>query len=369
MSRLFSPIALRGLKLANRAVVSPMCQYSAHEGSATDWHLMHLGQFAVSGVGMVIMEMTNVEPQGRITPRCMGLWSDENEAALKKVVAFCKRYGDAKFGVQLAHAGRKASTLPPWEGRRALTAAEGGWTPLAPSAIESGEGSLRPRPLTADEIVGLTEAFAGAARRADRAGVEAIEIHAAHGYLLHQFLSPLSNHREDRYGGSLENRMRFPLEVFRAVRAVWPDDKPLGIRVSATDWAEGGWDLDQTLAFAHELRKLDCDWIDVSSGGLVKNQVIETGPGYQVPFAEAVRRETGLTTMAVGMITEPRQAEEIIAAGKADLVALARGMLYDPRWAWHAAHELGAEVTYPNQYLRCRPWVRNDTFAEREAAK
>ncbi len=369
MSRLFSPIGLRELTLANRVVVSPMCQYSANEGSATDWHLMHLGQFAVSGVGMVIMEMTNVEPAGRITPRCMGLWSDANEAALKRVVAFCKEHGSAGFGVQLAHAGRKASTLPPWEGRRGLTPAEGGWTPLAPSAVPSGKGALEPRPLTADEVVGLTQAFADSARRADRAGVEAIEIHAAHGYLLHQFLSPLSNRRDDRYGGSLANRMRFPLEVFRRVRAVWPAHKPLGIRVSATDWAEGGWDLEQTLAFAHELKKLECDWIDVSSGGLVKNQVIETAPGYQVPFAEAVRRETGLTTMAVGMITEPKQAEEIVAAGKADLVALARGMLYDPRWAWHAAHELGAEVTYPNQYLRCRPWVRNDTFAEREAAR
>ncbi|TXF10799.1 NADH:flavin oxidoreductase/NADH oxidase [Pelomicrobium methylotrophicum] len=368
-SHLFQPIRLRGLTLDNRIMVSPMCQYSAVDGCATDWHLMHLGQFAVSGAGLVMVEMTDVEPRGRITPYCLGLYSDANEQALKRVVDFCKRHGHARIGIQLAHAGRKASTLPPWEGRRLLRPEEGGWEPVAPSAVASGAGAAVPRALTLDEIGQIRDAFVSATQRAARIGFDAIELHCAHGYLLHQFLSPLSNHRTDRYGGSLENRMRFPLEVFAAMRAAWPEDKPLGVRVSATDWAEGGWSLPDTLAFARALKALGCDWIDVSSGGLVKNQVIETYPGYQVPFAEAVRQATGLTTIAIGMITEPRHAEAIVAHGQADMVALARGMLYDPRWAWHAAAELGATVYYPNQYLRCRPWVRHDTFAEREAAR
>ena len=366
---LFTPIKLRGLTLANRVVVSPMCQYSAQDGCASDWHLMHLGQFAVTGVGLVIIEMTNVESRGRISPYCMGLYNDSNERALSRVVKFCKEYGNSPIGIQLAHAGRKASTLPPWEGRKTVSVKEGGWQPVAPSPIAAGPGATEPVALTRGEIEDLVQAFAQAAQRAHRSGIDAIEIHAAHGYLLHQFLSPLSNRRDDEYGGTLEKRMRFPLAVFRAIRKVWPQDKPLGVRVSATDWVDGGWDLEQTLAFAHALKTLEVDWIDVSSGGLVKGQKIETGPGYQVPFAEKIRNETGVTTISVGMITEPEQAEAIVAGGKADMVALARGMLYDPHWAWHAAEALGGQVSYPNQYLRCRPWVRNDTFAEREAAR
>jgi len=295
------------------------------------------------------------------------LYDQKTERALKRVVDFCKRYGNAPIGVQLAHAGRKASVMPPWEGRRPVPVEQGGWQPVAPSAIAAGANV--PAALRTEEVDALIAKFADAARRAERCGFDVIEIHAAHGYLLHQFLSPLANQREDQYGGSLENRMRFPLAVYRAIREVWPDHKPLGVRVSATDWVEGGWDVEQTITFAQELKTLGCDWIDVSSGGLMKNQQVPVGPGYQVPFAEKIRHATGLTTIAVGMITEPQQAESIIAQGQADMVALARGMLYDPRWAWHAAEVLGGKVSYPNQYLRCRPWVRNDTFAEREASR
>jgi 2,4-dienoyl-CoA reductase-like NADH-dependent reductase (Old Yellow Enzyme family) len=358
-SKLFTPIELRGLCLDNRIVVSPMCQYSADNGNAGDWHLMHLGQFSVSGAGLLMVEMTNVEARGRISPYCLGLYDNDNERALARVVAFCRRYGDIKIGVQLAHAGRKASTLPPWRGRKPLLPGESGWQTVSASAIAASDRSPPPTALTRDEIARLIDAFAAATHRAHRIGFDAIELHGAHGYLLHQFLSPLSNQREDDYGGSLENRMRFPLAVFDAVRAAWPHDKPVGIRVSAIDWVEGGWRMEDTVAFGHALAKRGCDWIDVSSGGLVAGENITVGPGYQVPFAEQVRKQTGLTTMAVGMITEPRQAEAIISSGQADMVALARGMLYDPRWAWHAAAELGAEVAYPNQYQRCRPVGRS----------
>jgi 2,4-dienoyl-CoA reductase-like NADH-dependent reductase (Old Yellow Enzyme family) len=358
-SKLFTPIELRGLRLDNRIVVSPMCQYSADNGNAGDWHLMHLGQFSVSGAGLLMVEMTNVEARGRISPYCLGLYDDDNERALARVVAFCRRYGDIKIGVQLAHAGRKASTLPPWQGRAPLLPGEDGWQTVSASAIASSDRSPPPTALNGDEIARLVDAFAAAAHRAHRVGFDAIELHGAHGYLLHQFLSPLSNQREDDYGGSLENRMRFPLAVFDAVRDAWPDDKPVGIRVSAIDWLAGGWSMEDTLAFGRALARRGCDWIDVSSGGLVAGENITVGPGYQVPFAEQVRKHTGLTTMAVGMITEPRQAEAIISSGRADMVALARGMLYDPRWAWHAAAELGAEVAYPNQYQRCRPAGRS----------
>ncbi len=368
MPALFQPLTLRSLTLANRIVVSPMCQYSAVNGCATDWHLMHLGQFAVGGNGLLIMEMTNVEARGRITPGCMGLYDDACERALRPVLRFVERYGNTPLGIQLAHAGRKASTAAPWEGRRRLTAQEGGWTPVAPSAIDDGDGTV-PRALEHGEIQGIVEAFAGAAVRALRLGFQAIELHAAHGYLLHQFLSPLSNHRDDEFGGSLENRMRLPLQVFDAVRRVWPADRPLGVRVSATDWIEGGWTVDDTLAFAGELEHRGCDWIDVSSGGLARGQQIPVAPGYQVPLARRVKAATGMPVMAVGMITEPQQAEQIVSRGLADLVMLARGMLYDPRWAWHAAEALGVgdAASFPNQYQRCRPWGRQDVFAERRA--
>jgi NADPH2 dehydrogenase len=316
---------------------------------------MHLGQFSVSGAGLLIVEMTNVEARGRISPNCLGLYSDDNERALARVLEFCRRYGDTQIAVQLAHAGRKASTLPPWEGREPLLPGKGGWQTVSASAVAAGDALPTPSALDVDGIAELVDAFAAAARRARRIGFDAIELHGAHGYLLHQFLSPVSNRREDAYGGSLENRMRFPLAVYDAVRAEWPDDRPLGVRISAIDYLDGGWGIDDSVTFGRRLAERGCDWIDVSSGGIAAGEKIPTGPGYQVPFAEQVRRETGLTTMAVGMITEPRQAEDIVASGQADMVALARGMLYDPRWAWHAAAELGADVAYPNQYARCRP--------------
>jgi 2,4-dienoyl-CoA reductase-like NADH-dependent reductase (Old Yellow Enzyme family) len=358
-SALFSPLDLRGLHLDNRIVVSPMCQYSAQDGSAGDWHLMHLGQFSVSGAGLLMVEMTNVEAAGRISPACLGLYNDDNERALARVVAFCRRYGNTAIGIQLAHAGRKASTLPPWQGREALAPEEGGWQTESASAIASGSRSPPPRALTHDGIARLVDAFAAAARRAHRIGFDAIELHAAHGYLLHQFLSPLSNRRDDEFGGTLENRMRFPLQVYDAVRAEWPGDKPLGVRISAIDYLDGGWGMEDSVAFGRRLAERQCDWIDVSSGGIAEGEKIPVGPGYQVPFAEQIRKQTGLTTMAVGLITQAAQAEAIISAGQADLVALARGMLYDPRWAWHAAAELGAEVAYPNQYQRCQPVSRS----------
>ncbi len=354
-SKLFSPLSFRELKLCSRIVVSPMCQYSARNGCVSDWHMMHLGQFAVSGAGLLIMEMTNVEAEGRISPHCVGLYNDETEVALKRIVKFCHQYGSVPIGVQLAHAGRKASTRPPWQRRGYISPEQGGWIPVAPSAISATSGGATPRALDRRDIKRLIDAFAESAIRADRIGFNAIELHAAHGYLLHQFLSPLSNVREDEYGGSLSNRMRFPLAVFEAVRRVWPDEKPIGVRVSATDWASGGWGLKDTVQFAGELKERGCDWIDVSSGGLVQHQDIVSGPGYQVHLSRAVRKQVGISTIAVGLITDPHHAESIVADGDADAVALARGMLYDPRWPWHAAESLGAEAHYPNQYLRCQP--------------
>jgi 2,4-dienoyl-CoA reductase-like NADH-dependent reductase (Old Yellow Enzyme family) len=359
-SPLFDPIRLRGLSLENRIMVSPMCQYSAVDGSMTDWHFAHLGMLANSGAALLCFEMTDVEPIGRITPGCSGLYSDANEAALRPIVAFCRAQGQAKLAIQLAHAGRKASTAAPWDARISLRPEEGGWQPVAPSAIPMGEGELVPRALTRTEIQLLVAKFADSTRRAERIGFDAIELHSAHGYLMHEFLSPLSNRRNDEYGGPLANRMRFPLEVLAAVRAAWPESKPLGVRISCTDWIEGGWDIEQSVVFARELKKLGCDWIDCSSGGLVKNQVISVGPGYQVPFAERIRKDAGIATIAIGLITEAGQAEKIVAEGKADMVALARGFLWDPRWGWHSAVELGAAPRIPSQYLRARPAARAD---------
>jgi 2,4-dienoyl-CoA reductase-like NADH-dependent reductase (Old Yellow Enzyme family) len=364
-SRLFQPIQLRGLALENRIMVSPMCQYSAVEGSMTDWHFAHLGMLSNSGAALLCFEMTDVEPIGRITSGCSGLYSDANEAALGHTVEFCREHGFARLAIQLAHAGRKASTAPPWEAGKPLRPEDGGWQPVAPSAIPMGDGEIVPRALAREEIKALVAKFAGAARRAERIGFDAIELHSAHGYLLHQFLSPLSNHREDEYGGSLENRMRFPLEVFAAVRAVWPERKPLGVRVSCTDWVDGGWDVEQTVAYTKELKKLGCDWIDASSGGLMKSHTIPVAPGYQVPFAERIRKDVGITTIAIGLITKSKHAEEIVADGKADMVALARGFLWNPHWAWHAALELGATPHIPPQYLRARPAAaRAEVFSE-----
>lgn len=357
-SALFSPLRLRGLTLSNRVIVAPMCQYSAIDGTASDWHLMHMGQFAVSGNGLFITEATAVSAEGRISDRCLGLYSDDNERALGRVVAFCKEWGNTPIGIQLAHAGRKASSSAPGTGLPPGPLRQGGWQTVAPSAIPFTADWPTPQALDGAGLDNVREAFVEAARRADRIGFDLIELHAAHGYLLHQFLSPLSNRRTDAYGGSLENRLRFPLEVFEAVRAVWPAEKPLGVRVSASDWVDGGWIIEDTIALAHALKARDCDFIHVSSGGSSPDAIIAGGPGYQVPFAARIKKETGMAVMAVGLITEPHQAETIVRTEQADMVALARAMLFNPHWAWQAAAALGAEATYPYQYARAHPSFR-----------
>jgi 2,4-dienoyl-CoA reductase-like NADH-dependent reductase (Old Yellow Enzyme family) len=364
MSVLFSPLSLRQLELRNRIVVSPMCQYSAEEGRATDWHMMHLGQLALSGAGLLFIEATAVEPVGRITPGDLGLWSDATEQALARVVQAIRRHAGIPLAIQLAHAGRKASSQVPWEGGQLIAVADGGWLPCAPSAIPHRDDEDAPLTLDRTGLNRILNAFVASAQRAVRLGIEAIELHAAHGYLLHQFLSPLANHRDDEFGGSLENRMRFPLQVFDAVRAAVPDSVPVGVRVSASDWVEGGWDLAQTVQFGLALKARGCDWIDVSSGGVSPHQKIALGPGYQVPFAQTVKAEVGLPTIAVGLITDAQQAEDIVAGGQADMIALARGMLYDPRWPWHAAAQLGAQVAAPRQYWRSNPHQHKALFGD-----
>ncbi|MBR0757489.1 NADH:flavin oxidoreductase/NADH oxidase [Bradyrhizobium jicamae] len=362
MSALFAPIELRGLKLANRIMVSPMCQYSAVGGSANDWHFTHINSLALSGAAMFCIEATHVEDIGRITPGCLGLYSDANEAALKPILASVRKHSKAAVAMQIAHAGRKASSNRPWDGGQLIPISEGGWQTVAPSAVPHKDSEAPPHALDDAGLKRIRDAFVASTRRAERLGIDAIELHGAHGYLMHQFLSPISNKRTDQYGGSLENRMRYPLEVFDAVRAAFPDRKPVGIRVSASDWVEGGWDVTQTISFAKELKKRGVDWIDVSSGGVSSLQKIPLGPGYQVPFAQALKEATGVTTMAVGLITEAKHAEEIVSSGKADMVALARGMLYDPRWGWHAAAELGGEVSAPPQYWRSQPSTQKALF-------
>jgi 2,4-dienoyl-CoA reductase-like NADH-dependent reductase (Old Yellow Enzyme family) len=362
MSNLFSPIQLRGLKLANRIMVAPMCQYSSVDGDANDWHFTHINSLALSGASIFCIEATAVEAIGRITPGCLGLYNDANEAALKPILASVRKRSKAAVMIQLAHAGRKASSHTPWDGGQLIPVSEGGWRPEGPSAIPHKQSETPPLALDAAGLARVRDAFVTAARRAERLGIDAIEVHSAHGYLLHQFLSPISNQRTDQYGGSLESRMRFPLEVFDAVRDAFPAEKPVGVRVSSTDWIEGGWDLAQTIEYARELKKRGVDWIDASSGGVSPLQKIPLGPGYQVQFADAIKQATGLTTIAVGLITEARQAEEIVASGKADMVALARGMLYDPRWGWHAAAELGGEVFAPPQYWRSQPSTQKALF-------
>jgi len=355
-SQLFTPIRLRDVELPNRVVVAPMCQYSATEGTVGDWHLMHLGQFAVAGPGLVFVEATGVEAAGRITPGCVGLYSDANEAALKRVHDFCRGFGNAKLGMQLAHAGRKASCEVPWAGGAPLGSDDArAWPTVGPSAVPYAEGWHTPAELDADGLARVKGAFVAATERCIRIGYDVLELHMAHGYLLQEFLSPISNQRGDAYGGERENRMRFPLEVFDAVRAAWPEEKPLGVRISATDWVDGGWNIADTVAFARELKARGGDFLDCSSGGNSPLQEIDAGPGYQVEFAAEVKRETGLTTMAVGQITQARQAESIVRSGQADLVALARGMLYDPHWTWHAAEELRANAAFAPQYARCHP--------------
>ena len=362
MSALFSPIELRGLKLKNRIMVAPMCQYSAEDGEANDWHFTHINTLALSGAAMFCIEASGVEAIGRITPGCLGLFNEATEAALKPIVASVRKHSKTAIAIQLAHAGRKASSYRPWEGGQLIPLEEGGWQAEGPSAVPHKEGEAPPRALDAAGLLRVRDAFVAATRRADRLGLDAIELHCAHGYLLHQFLSPIANKRSDQYGGSLENRMRFPLEVFEAIRAAFPSDKPVGIKVSATDWVEGGWDLPQAIELARQLKRRGVDWIDCSSGGVSPHQKIPLRPGYQVPFAEAIKKEAGVTTMAVGLITEAKHAEDIVASGQADMVALARGMLYDPRWGWHAAAELGGEVAAPPQYWRSQPSTQKALF-------
>ena len=351
---LFEPIEIHGLTLANRIAVAPMCQYSAIDGVPNAWHTQHLGSMASSGPGLLMVEATGVEAIGRITPGCTGIYSDACETAFAGIVKSVKNVLPVPMGIQLAHAGRKASTAVPWLGGSALKPGDGPWETVSASAIPFGDWHT-PKAATQADLDRIKVAFVESARRALRVGFDLIELHSAHGYLMHQFLSPLSNHRTDAYGGSLENRMRFPLEVIRAVRAVWPSDKPMGMRISATDWAEGGWNIDEAVSYVKEAKAAGVDYCCVSSGGLTHTQKIAAGPGFQVPFAERIRRETGIVTRAVGMIVEPHQANEIVASGKADMVALARAFLDDPRWVWHAADTLGATAACPPQYQRARP--------------
>ncbi len=349
---LFSPFQLGEITLPNRIVVSPMCQYSSQDGFATDWHLVHLGSRAVGGAGMVIVEASAVSPEGRITPGDLGIWKDEHISKLRQIVEFVHSQGSA-IAIQLAHAGRKASMSVPWEKERLLSPAEDGWSDvIAPSAEAFASNYAKPSSLDKTGIRRVREAFVAAARRADQAGFDVIEIHGAHGYLLHEFFSPLSNARTDEYGGSFQNRVRLLLEVVDAVQTVWPSHKALLVRISATDWTEGGWDIEQSVELAKLLQGHNVNLIDVSSGGNLPGAKIPVGPGYQVPFAEQIRREIGIPTGAVGMITEPKQADELIGSGQADLVIIAREFLRDPYWPLNAAEELQASISWPKQYLR-----------------
>lgn len=355
-SQLFSPLSLRSVTLRNRIAVSPMCQYSAVDGAATDWHLVHLGSRAAGGAGLVVFEATAVEARGRISPADLGLWDDRHIEPLRRIVAFVEAQG-AAAGIQLAHAGRKASTAAPWDGGGPVAVEGGGWPVVGVSPIPFADGYPTPEPLDAGGLRELIAAFVAAARRALAAGFRVVEIHAAHGYLLHSFLSPLSNHRDDGYGGDLDGRSCLLLEVVDAVRAIWPADLPVLVRLSATDWVDGGWDLDQSVVLARWLRDLGVDLIDCSSGGNVPDAKIPVGPGYQVPLADTIRREAGIATGAVGLITEPPQAEAILRDGRADLVLLGRQLLREPTWPQRAARELGeadADV-WPRQYLRAKP--------------
>lgn len=353
MSRLFDPLKLRGLACRNRVFVSPMCQYSCVNGLVNEWHLVHLGSCAAGGAGMVVTEATAVEPRGRISPADAGLWNDLQAEAWAPVARFVRSQG-AVAAVQLAHAGRKASTAAPWDGGAPVPVGAGGWTPVAPSGLPFDKGSPVPQELTGAEVAALPGLFAAAAGRAAQAGFEAVELHFAHGYLVHQFLSPLTNRRTDAYGGGFEGRTRLAREIAVAVRKVWPERLPLLARVSATDWVEGGWDLPQTVELSKALKGAGVDFIDCSSGGTVPDAKPPVGPGFQVPFASAVRREAGLPTGAVGLITEPEQAEEIVSSGKADAVLLGREFLRDPHWPLRAARVLGVEGPWPRQYLRGR---------------
>lgn len=354
MSVLFSPLTIRGLTLRNRIGVSPMCQYSSNNGFANDWHLVHLGGLATGGAALVFSEAAAVTPEGRISPHDLGIWDDAHVPMLRRITDFVTAQG-AVVGIQLAHAGRKASTGRPWDGGGTVRPAAGGWDDvLAPSAVAYSDKYPHPRALSVDGIARIVAAFGAAAQRALQAGFLVAEIHAAHGYLLHEFLSPLSNRRTDAYGGEFDNRARMTLEVCTAVRAVWPNDLPVFVRISATDWAVGGWDVEEAVRLALQLKAVGIDVVDCSSGGLASHQQVVVAPGYQVPFASRIRREAGIATAAVGVITNPHQAEQIVSDGHADLVLLAREMLRNPRWPLMAAHALGAPVTWPFQYERAR---------------
>ncbi|QJR37385.1 NADH:flavin oxidoreductase/NADH oxidase [Gemmatimonas groenlandica] len=355
MSALFSPIILRSLTLRNRVGVSPMCQYSSDNGFASDWHLVHLGAFATGGAGLVITEATAVTPEGRISPQDLGIWDDAHIPMLRRITDFCRAQG-AVMGVQLAHAGRKASTRRPWERPGgAVPVSEGGWdNVMAPSAVPFSPDYPSPHALSLDGIAHVIASFRAGAIRALEAGFQVVELHAAHGYLLHEFMSPIANHRTDAYGGSFENRIRLTLEVTDAVRAVWPTELPLIVRISATDWAEGGWNLEESVQLSVLLKARGVDLIDCSSGGLASHQQITIGPGYQVPFARRIRADAGIATAAVGLITDAVQAEQIVADGSADMVFLARELLRNPRWPLMAAHTLGASIAWPPQYERAR---------------
>ncbi len=363
MSQLFEPWWLDALRMANRIVIAPMCQYSARDGNATNWHLIHLGHLALSGAGLLILEATAVSSRGRISTEDLGLYSDANEAALARTVAAIREHSPIALAIQLSHAGRKGSSGAPWDGGRQVMPHEpGGWQTEAPSAVPHAQGEDPPVALDRGGLTRIRQSFVDAARRVARAGMDGIELHGAHGYLLHQFLSPIANLRQDEYGGSLENRMRFPLEVFEGVREAFPAGKPVWMRISATDWVPGGWDIEGTVRLSEALKARGCAAIHVTSGGISPAQAIKLRPGYQVPYAQQVKAEVGLPTIAVGLITEPDQAEAIIANGEADAVSLARAMLYDPRWPWHAAAKLGARVTAPRQYWRSQPRELEDLF-------
>ena len=362
---LFSPFSVHDLELANRIVIAPMCQYSAVDGCMTDWHLIHLGQLALSGAALLTIEATAVVPEGRITFADVGLYDDPSEAAMARTLESIRKWSDMPIAVQLAHAGRKASTEVPWRGGGQFSPTDpNGWQTEAPSAIAFNPNYVPPTALDRDGMKRVRDAFAAAARRAAKIGIDAIQIHGAHGYLLHQFLSPLSNQRTDEYGSSLENRARFPLEVLDAVRDAFPSDRPVTMRVSATDWVEGGLGISESVEFARMLEARGCDAIHVSSGGLHPSQAIPVSPSYQVPLARAIKSAVKMPVIAVGLITEPTQAEAIVATGDADLIALARAILYDPRWPWHAAAELGGQVKAANQYLRCQPSQLKNLFAK-----
>ena len=353
MSQLFTPLKLRELNIPNRIFVSPMCQYSSPNGKPNNWHFVHYGSRAVGGAGMVITEAMAITPDGRISPDDLGIWSSEHAEAYIPIVEFIKAHGST-VGIQLAHAGRKAATEAPWLGGKPLDFNNRGWQPLGPSPIPFATGHQTPGEATATDLDKITQQFTEATIHSLAAGFQVVELHAAHGYLLHQFLSPLSNQRNDEFGGSLENRMRFPLQVAKAVRNAWPDNLPMFVRISATDWVEGGWDLEQSIEFCRRLKELGVDLIDCSSGGLVPDAIIPAGPGFQTPLATEIKNELGIATGTVGLITEAVQAEQIIATGLADAVLLGRKLLHDPYWPLHAAQALGEELPWPAQYERAR---------------